>query len=112
MACFSAVDPTPPTCIGLPSEISECAELGEDGINVEIIPEPTCFDISGTGFVATSTHDPGDFFPVGDTTVTYICSDASGNSAACDLTVRIITSKSGLSLKRLMESFFFFSLIL
>ena len=88
------MDTTPPICTGLPTEISDCVELGEFGIAVQVLPEPVCVDISGTGFVSARTHNPGDFFPVGETTVTYTCSDASGNSAECDLIVRIVTSES------------------
>ncbi|KAJ8041572.1 Hyalin [Holothuria leucospilota] len=85
-----AVDTTPPMCANLPQEVSECIELGMPGTNVEL-PEPTCVDISNTGMVSARSHQSGAFFLVGDTTVTYTCSDESGNSEDCTLTVRVVT---------------------
>ena len=35
----------------------------------------------------TSTHDSGDTFPVGSTTVTYTATDAAGNSTTCTFDV-------------------------
>jgi hypothetical protein len=37
----------------------------------------------------TSTHNPGDAFPVGTTTVTYTATDPSGNSTSCSFTVTV-----------------------
>ncbi|MEM7185977.1 MAG: HYR domain-containing protein, partial [Bacteroidota bacterium] len=41
------------------------------------------------GPVTTSTHNPGDTFPVGTTTVTYTVTDASGNTAMCSFDVTV-----------------------
>ena len=35
----------------------------------------------------TSTHNPGDSFPIGTTTVNYTSIDAAGNSATCTFNV-------------------------
>lgn len=37
----------------------------------------------------TSTHQPGSFFPVGITTVTYTAEDECGNSAQCSFTITV-----------------------
>jgi gliding motility-associated-like protein len=37
----------------------------------------------------TSTHDPGDSFPIGTTTVTYTAMDAAGNSATCSFDITV-----------------------
>ncbi|MCG2420553.1 HYR domain-containing protein, partial [Aequorivita sp. F47161] len=42
-----------------------------------------------SGSVTTSSHNPGDIFPVGTTTVTYVVTDASGNSANCSFSVTV-----------------------
>ena len=47
---------------------------------------PTATDNSGTQTL-TSTHNPGDSFPVGTTTVTYTAIDADGNTATCTFDV-------------------------
>lgn len=49
---------------------------------------PTASD-NCSGFVLTSTHDSGDTFPTGTTTVTYTLTDASGNEATCSFDVTI-----------------------
>ncbi|MEO1434709.1 MAG: HYR domain-containing protein, partial [Bacteroidota bacterium] len=46
-------------------------------------------DNCGPGFTLTSTANPGDFFPVGTTTVTYTATDAAGNSASCSFDVTV-----------------------
>ncbi|MGB1205030.1 MAG: HYR domain-containing protein, partial [Chitinophagales bacterium] len=38
----------------------------------------------------TSTHNSGDIFPLGTTTVTYTVTDAAGNSNTCSFTVTVI----------------------
>lgn len=48
--------------------------------------EPVVTDNCGIVTV-TSSHVPGDIFPIGRTTVTYIATDASGNSSECSFDV-------------------------
>ena len=38
----------------------------------------------------SSSHNPGQFFPVGDTAVTYIATDNGGNSATCSFTITVL----------------------
>ena len=47
---------------------------------------PTATDNSGTQTL-TSTHNPGDSFPIGTTPVTYTSTDATGNTATCTFDV-------------------------
>jgi len=39
--------------------------------------------------VVTSTHNPGDIFPKGTTTVTYTVTDCGGNVATCSFDVTV-----------------------
>jgi len=39
--------------------------------------------------VVSNTHEPGDFFPVGTTTVTYTIADAAGNMTTCAFDVTV-----------------------
>ena len=36
-----------------------------------------------------SNHNPGDIFPVGNTTVTYTATDINGNTATCSFVVNV-----------------------
>ena len=89
----SSVDTTPPT-INVPSNtITRQVELGEPGVNVEY-QEPTASDISGVANLVSRTAQPGDFFPVGQTVVTYTFQDPSGNPASGTVTVNVVPGKS------------------
>jgi hypothetical protein len=50
---------------------------------------PTAFD-NCAGVTVTSSHDPGDEFPLGVTTVTYYAEDAAGNTVEVSFTVEVI----------------------
>ena len=49
---------------------------------------PTATDTNGV--TLTSTHNPGDTFPIGNTPVTYTARDEAGNTAQVSFTVLII----------------------
>ena len=49
---------------------------------------PTATDTYGV--TVTSTHNPGDTFPIGNTPVTYTATDEAGNTAQLAFTVIII----------------------
>jgi len=49
---------------------------------------PTFFDNCSPATI-TSTHNSGDVFPIGTTTVSYTVFDPSGNSATCSFTVTV-----------------------
>lgn len=88
------VDTTPPTCANVPQGVLEVVELGVTGTLVDWV-ELTCEDQSGTAFVTERTHNPSSFFEVGMTTVTYTCTDTSGNSQLCPFLVTVITGNGG-----------------
>ena len=49
--------------------------------------EPTATDNSGMVPTVTQSHQPGDSFNVGTTTVSYTFTDLAGNQAQCSFTV-------------------------
>jgi len=51
---------------------------------------PTAFDNCDGVIIMTSTHNPGDLFPVGTTQVTYTAEDVSGNQSLCIFDVIVI----------------------
>ncbi len=58
-----------------------------NGAIVSWVP-PTATDNCGT-VTLTSNHNPGDFFPIGVTTVIYTATDNCGNTANCEFTITI-----------------------
>lgn len=78
-------DNTPPVITGCPADINTAADTGYCGTEVTWI-EPTVSD-NCPGVILTSTHNPGDFFPVGTTTVTYTATDACGLTDICEFDV-------------------------
>ncbi|XP_072172386.1 uncharacterized protein [Diadema setosum] len=84
-----SVDTTPPT-VSCVENIVQTVELGTSSVQISY-PEPTASDISGTATLVSRTNSPGEQFPVGTTTVTYIFADASGNQAdPCTFTITIV----------------------
>ncbi len=76
-----------PLILNCPSDITLTAAAGECEASVvwsPPIPDPTC-----DATVTSSTNNPGDIFPIGTTTVTYIITDSNGNSAECSFDVTI-----------------------
>ena len=50
-------------------------------------PQPVTGDCLGLGITVTSSHNPGDVFPLGTTTVIYSAVDGAGNTALCSFNV-------------------------
>ena len=80
-------DETAPVISGIPADITQNTDAG---LNTAVVSwsAPTATDNVGvTSF--TSTHSPGDVFPVGTTTVSYTAVDDAGNTtvASFDVTV-------------------------
>ncbi|MEW5802575.1 MAG: HYR domain-containing protein, partial [bacterium] len=89
----------PLTLENCPPDITVSNDPGQCGAAVSWTP-PT-FSGSCNGPVnVTSTHNPGDFFPAGceaaaqGTVVTYIATDASGNTATCSFKVTVLDSEN------------------
>ncbi|MBO6631959.1 MAG: HYR domain-containing protein, partial [Psychroserpens sp.] len=72
------VDPVLSNC---PTNISLC---GAQAVNWT---PPTASD--NCDFTLTSTHEPGDLFDLGTTTVVYTATDSAGNTATCSFDVTI-----------------------
>ena len=87
----ASVDTTSPVITGCPQDVNlEIPSASITTVSVTWV-EPTATDDSGS-VTFTTTHQPGDLFPVGSSTpVTYTFSDATGNTAVCSFNV-ILTS--------------------
>ncbi|MGM0474768.1 MAG: HYR domain-containing protein, partial [Bacteroidota bacterium] len=79
------LDDTPPVISGCPADISTVSDTSYCGAEVSWV-EPIVSD-NCPGVVLTSSHNPGDFFPVGTTTVTYTATDAAGLTDICSFDV-------------------------
>jgi hypothetical protein len=87
-------DVTPPSIVNCPSNITVMAPTNACTAIVTWSPPPTAFDnCSGVTLVQTSSPTTGlgigSAFPIGVTTILYIATDASGNTATCSFTVTV-----------------------
>lgn len=82
-----------PTINGKPNDITANAEVNKNGATVSWTP-PTAQGVCNNNVVLTSTHKPGDFFPVGSTIVTYTATDTRGNSTTITFTVNVIDNQA------------------
>jgi gliding motility-associated-like protein len=80
-------DITDPVFSACPSNIVQTNDAGECGAIVNWTP-PVASD-SCSGFTVTSSHNPGDNFPLGTTTVTYVVTDVAGHTDSCSFDVTI-----------------------
>ncbi|PHP64769.1 hypothetical protein CSC94_22470, partial [Zhengella mangrovi] len=76
-----------PVLSGLPTDITQPTDAGL-ATAVVTWTEPTASD-NAPGVTLTSTHNPGDAFPIGETTVTYTATDAAGNTATGSFKVTV-----------------------
>ena len=53
--------------------------------------EPSAVDASGNATLLIKTHSPGELFPVGNTSVSYVFVDSAFNMARCYFEVFVIT---------------------
>ena len=83
----TVIETGPPTISGCPSNITQANAIGQCEGTVTWV-EPTAVD-EGTVVSFTSSHNPGDVFPVGTTTVTYTATDNDGNTSTCSFDVII-----------------------
>ena len=86
-------DTTPPVISGI-SDIFTTVPSGSTGTTISWT-EPTATDDSGVVTLTGRTHQPGTFFNVGTTTVTYTFTDGSGNSATTSFNV-VVSEESGI----------------
>ncbi|MEC9475667.1 MAG: HYR domain-containing protein [Planctomycetota bacterium] len=81
-----------PSISGMPSDAVISAEPGGCGANFDWIP-PTIDDNCSIS-QEISTHQSGDFFDVGSTTVTYTATDPAGNETVSSFTVIVEDDES------------------
>jgi hypothetical protein len=85
-------DTVPPT-ITCPSNITVNAANGTCAANVNYTA-PTGTDLcSGSNTAQTAGLASGSSFPVGETTNTFMVTDASGNTATCSFTVTVVDNQ-------------------
>ena len=77
-----------PVITGVASNIVQDADVNSTTAAVSWTP-PTASDNSGTVTSLTSTHNPGDVFDIGTTTVTYTATDPYLNEALASFTVTV-----------------------
>jgi len=84
---ITVADDVDPSIDGCPDDISQTADSGLCSAVVSWTP-PTAADNCLLESL-TSTHAPGDVFPVGTTTVTYTAVDACGNETECSFSITV-----------------------
>src|SRR5690554_6533100 len=76
-----------PVFTACPSDIAQDVDAGScDAVVTWTAPT---FTDNCTGTTLTSTHNSGDTFPIGTTTVTYTATDGEGNTATCSFEVTV-----------------------
>ena len=90
---FQTVDTTPPV-IACINDVTTTTTAGSTGTTVTWT-EPTATDNSGVVSLTGRTHQPGTFFNIGTTQVTYTFTDGSGNSATCTFNVNVVSGMLG-----------------
>ncbi|MEO1515349.1 MAG: HYR domain-containing protein [Bacteroidota bacterium] len=76
-----------PVISNCPTDLTMDNDSGQCGANVNWTP-PTATDNCQLNGL-TSNFNPGDFFPVGTTTVVYTAVDGSGNESSCQFTITV-----------------------
>ena len=84
---ITITDDEAPLISGCPSDNTLDNDPGVCGAVATWTP-PTVFDNCGVASF-TSTHNPGDLFPIGTTTVTYLALDSAGNADTCSFTITV-----------------------
>jgi gliding motility-associated-like protein len=95
----SVTDAIPPVITKCPADITMSSEPDTCGAHVTwTLPEATDNCQSGN-LPVVSTDQPGEFFPVGTTQITYHATDLGGNVATCSFSVTIADSIAPIIVK-------------
>jgi hypothetical protein len=87
----TVVDNTNPVISGNPGNMTVYTGAGRTTCNQTATwTAPTATDNCTSPVSVSSTHAPGDVFPIGTSTVTYTFTDAAGNSDATSFTVTVV----------------------
>ena len=81
---ITVTDDQSPALIGMPSDITQTMDQDSCGAVVTWTPPTVNENCSQT---LTASHNPGDYFGAGPTTVTYISSDPSGGADTASFTI-------------------------
>ena len=84
----TVVDETAPVISGCPADVIVTANNSCKA--TASWTAPTADDNCSSAVDLTSNFNPGDEFPVGTTTVTYIATDSEGNADTCSFTVTVV----------------------
>jgi gliding motility-associated-like protein len=82
------IDSIDPVIVGCPTDMSISTENNSCNAVVSWT-EPTASDNCGISSF-TSSHKPGDTFPLGITTVTYTANDNNGQTASCSFQIEVV----------------------
>ena len=82
---LTQVDNQDPIIVGCPNNIT----INTSGACTQVVNWITPTVTDNCSATLTSTHNPGDVFPIGTTTVTYTAVDPNGNSATCSFDVTV-----------------------
>ncbi len=88
---FLLVDETPPE-VRCPDNIRYTIDINTDGRTVDF-KDATAKDNSRRVILVNQSHQSGQFFPTGQSIVTYTFQDPSGNIASCSFSVTVIEGR-------------------
>ncbi len=86
-----------PPIVTCPSDVAVTTGCNTGGTTDVTWISATAVDDSGTATLVSQSHQVGQFFVVGTTTVTYVFADPSGNRGSCSFTVTV--TKGGSRIK-------------
>lgn len=91
---ITVVDDAPPT-VTCPADLSVPADAGACGAVVDYALPIATDNCSGPLTVqpTDNAYSPGNFFPVGTTTVQFQTTDAAGNSGTCSFQVKVVDAQ-------------------
>ena len=88
VAAVTVLDTLSPYFMNCPSNVS-VASSDSGCLAIVTWTAPTEMDNCASGLTVSSSHNSGDIFPQGITTVTYTVTDVSGNSGSCSFDVEV-----------------------
>ena len=89
-------DNVPPILLGCPANTTVSADPGECDAAVTYSIPTASDNCPGVVVTRTTGFASGEEFPVGTTTVTYLATDAAGNTASCTFTVTVTDNEKPL----------------
>jgi len=84
---ITVVDNEPPVLTFCPVDVTVATGFGT--CDASVVWLPPAFSDNCFAATLTSTHNPGDVFPLGNTTVTYTATDAVGNISTCSFIITV-----------------------